>query len=1019
MIEKFLYLVKKENSLEQKYNIQELQSKIIIKDDSQKCYFVFDNIQEFTDWYQNLPVKCCHEVIFGNFHQRIRFDIDVKSDINREPIQLINTLIETILNELYFIYNPKDKIYPSRKCLGIFQSNNATKYSYHIVVIPYSVADCFEAHEFAKNVVEKMPQEYKSYIDLMVYKRIQNFRLMNSTKINENRPKVLTTKFQTSNDVSLIHSLIRVYSGTKLLSKLFSSPTVNRTTIIDIDVENILSKAKSVTKGHRFREIRENLLCFDRLEPTFCKICKEIHHHDNTLMLSVVDNKYVLEYCRHSESAGIKVCDLEMKSQVSWRDKIDNIRKKSRDDDTQFDSLPIEQQNIYNQSTMKDYELCSTLVVKSQMKLGKTKTLGKYLETHFPSKNQLVPPVIRMITFRQTFSLNMLKSFPNFSLYSKITKEINTIHYPRVIIQTESLYRLKYSIEPIDLLILDEVESILDQFNSGLFKYFNASFTMFQWMMKTAKYVICMDANVCDRTYYILRKFRPQFDIFFHKNTFQRAIEDKYYFTRDHESWIGLLHHKLSEGQKIVLTTSSLLEGQTCEYCLKTEFPDLKIVLYSSETLQSIKDEHFSDVHKYWLQVDVLIYTPTCSAGVSFELEHFDSCFGFFTSLSCPVETCRQMIGRVRNLRTKEHFICFSYQILNLPVRTEQIKQQLYGQRQDIWNCSDRFQFYSSNYFYLWLETTRLINLSKNNFPTRFITQIHQTGAGIDIIPYTFETLGGKLEEQYWKGEISRRKSVDISTSEEITSEEAFIIKEELRNQKDVEECRRFSYEKYKIRDFYTWWNKPISESFVYTYGSYKTKHIYTNLIELTQCATIEESIIEIRKKDAVQYKSTIDGRIKLNYSSDQDDFVGESYDLIRNNVLYSYHRHNLAIWILKVSGFQTIFDQQQISTDDLMQNLSKLEEKKSTLISVFEIPYPYDLSVFSNLIKFANHPISIMYGIKIRKVSRKLFYKLYIEPLFDFSDIQGADRPNINSKIICRINCTPSLVPEGTLEHS
>ena len=100
----------------------------------------------------------------------------------------------------------------------------------------------------------------------------------------------------------------------------------------------------------------------------------------------------------------------------------------------------------------------------------------------------------------------------------------------RLIIQVESLFRMHIEENKVtDLLILDEVESILSQLGSGLHKKFNASFAMFLWLLKSSKQVVCMDANISNRTYNILSKFRGP--LYFHCNRYQSAKDDIYYFT--------------------------------------------------------------------------------------------------------------------------------------------------------------------------------------------------------------------------------------------------------------------------------------------------------------------------------------------------------------------------------------------------------------------------------------------------------------------------------------------------------
>lgn len=40
--------------------------------------------------------------------------------------------------------------------------------------------------------------------------------------------------------------------------------------------------------------------------------------------------------------------------------------------------------------------------------------------------------------------------------------------------------------------------------------------------------------------------------------------------------------------------------------------------------MKAIKAEHFKDVHQHWTNYQVILYSPTLTAGVSFELEYFD-----------------------------------------------------------------------------------------------------------------------------------------------------------------------------------------------------------------------------------------------------------------------------------------------------------------------------------------------------------------------------------------------------------
>ena len=121
---------------------------------------------------------------------------------------------------------------------------------------------------------------------------------------------------------------------------------------------------------------------------------------------------------------------------------------------------------------------------------------------------------------------------------------------------------MNYQPDPIDLLILDEVESIFEQFNSGLHKKFNVNFAIFKWMISTAKYVICMDANISDRTYNTLKNLRPNHSIFFHWNTFKRAANDKYYKINTKIRKLSFIALKLVHRKRINTSQTYILIGQ-------------------------------------------------------------------------------------------------------------------------------------------------------------------------------------------------------------------------------------------------------------------------------------------------------------------------------------------------------------------------------------------------------------------------------------------------------------------------
>jgi hypothetical protein len=688
----------KNNSIEESFTKDELMKKIVIRSEETNKFLVFAGEPAFWRFYDNIGEdKHYHEVIFGWHPQKIKFDFDfVSPDEDPSIEEFVKTkLLGIIIDEMNCMFFEKNLIFPSTKDISVCSSNGPIecekrdgeraekcdgeragrcekgdgervgrcekgdgerverckfKYSYHIVVTTYVVANVKVAREFYNLVIQHIPQRYQNMLDKQVYKEIQNFRLVGSSKLHSTRVK---TVVDYDTDTNPHNCLITSSEGQRVLSYEEAGNAVrnldeamNEGVCLNELLEFL--KQKSYLEHHQFREMRNNLILFDRLAPSYCHLCERVHDSDNTLMLSF-NGETVIEHCRHCDKTKViegynPYAESETMEHTFERVQIAPIIQ------TRFDELDDDHKLVYNSPALVEYPLHKSLVVKASMKMGKTKKIQEFITKNFAS--EIVKQKIIFVTFRQTFSNNLKEKFPNFLLYSNVTGDIDIEDNPKLIIQLESLYRVKIhpNAEPIDLVVLDEVESIIEQFNSGLHKHFEASFALFYWLMKSSKYVVCMDANVSDRTYKMIEVLRQSEDLFYYCNQYPKAKDDTFQFTYNRGEWLFEMFKKLDEGKKLVIAVNSLSEARVINQMIKEKKPTTVIAFYSSETAQNVKTRDFADVNEAWNSVDVLIYTPTITAGVSFERDHFDELFGLFVDKSCAVEICLQMIGRVRNI---------------------------------------------------------------------------------------------------------------------------------------------------------------------------------------------------------------------------------------------------------------------------------------------------------------------------------------------------------------------------------
>ena len=152
----------------------------------------------------------------------------------------------------------------------------------------------------------------------------------------------------------------------------------------------------------------------------------------------------------------------------------------------------------------------NTLIIQSDLGTGKShqiEKLSKKYNKHY--KRKLI------ITSRVSYSTSILSRYNECGLdfkYYKNEKDVSKCD--NLVIQLESLWKIMANgkVLSFDLIILDECESVFNQFTSSTFlnnmnKLKNID--TFRYLTNNAKQVIFMDAFITKRTIETIRTFRP------------------------------------------------------------------------------------------------------------------------------------------------------------------------------------------------------------------------------------------------------------------------------------------------------------------------------------------------------------------------------------------------------------------------------------------------------------------------------------------------------------------------------
>lgn len=283
----------------------------------------FDNFDKLFDYVDIAENKCFYEVLSENIKRKMYFDIDID---DKSKLSNIDTFIYDVCGVII-------NILPDAYMLVTKSENNESpKCGIHIIIVNYFVENVYHAKRFYDNVYSYLPDNYKRFFDDKVYKSVQQFRLLFSSKINENRPKryfklIPTINVKVNKKMLLNLSMIQLIEndiGLEVLSipeeKLFYiEPEINNhenvyynnddiiEQISDEKVFKILKLAKNYINltSFSYHCTKGMFIILKRIRPSKCDFCKRIHEHENAFLYE--RNGNIFFGCRRSDNNNI-VC---------------------------------------------------------------------------------------------------------------------------------------------------------------------------------------------------------------------------------------------------------------------------------------------------------------------------------------------------------------------------------------------------------------------------------------------------------------------------------------------------------------------------------------------------------------------------------------------------------------------------------------------------------------------------------------------------------------------------------------
>lgn len=516
---------------------------------------------------------------------------------------------------------------------------------------------------------------------------------------------------------------------------------------------------------------------------------------------------------------------------------------------------------------------------------------------------------------------------------------IDLRRHNKVIIQLESLPRLSRETLP-DLVILDEVESIIEQFSSSTMKSFHDCVTTFSDLIKGAKNVLAMDANLGERTMKCINHMRP--NAYYIYNCFANNTNDKIYLTERKISLLNKIEELAIAGKNLVIPTNCKKFADVVNVLLCEKLQNPRILLITADMTDEEKAIVFADVNTEWSKYQVIIFTPTCSAGVSFTRKHFDYVCGYFINSTNTVESQRQSMYRARDISSGEYYICLDtvkkYHHYNtVDEIIEAIRYNEYLDKNNIivnslcpkwkdnvrkWKFNLKHEIFMQNAF--------ITNQSRCRHIELFVNQCRSTGANIHLLDINQDkTVLQRFKEARILLNLQECQRISDAMDIDWHQYQELIDKHQL-NHDEISVVRKFFLKKQYN------WNQPITLDFIKKYYDRDTQDIYRRICE------------------AIVFK---DSNATLNY--------------IRTWFPHEYKMHKISFDLLKMCGFNDIYDKKEITRSDLMtnwiNNKKNLEEMMTNICNIFNDKPPLrNWTDFKTMQSFFNGIFAKMYGMKL-----------------------------------------------------
>lgn len=585
-----------------------------------------------------------------------------------------------------------------------------------------------------------------------------------------------------------------------------------------------------------------------------------------------------------------------------------------------------------------EFNQYDTLCIQATLGMGKTNTLYDFFKYNLGTKYQNC----LILSFRKTLCKKYEQELNLFEIYDKITDRIITpdIH-PYVICQMDSIKRIRGK---YDLVIFDEMTYTMNHLVSSI-KEKKRCHDAFLQIMYEKNNIIIMDALLNSDYIDYISNFNRKISYIINEYTIHNK-KQVYNYGTNKTAFIDEMITSLKNGNNIVIATNNKKMLDFIDTIFTNDFKGIKkqFIKKESKTMYDLDQ---------WKTLQVLAYTPSIVAGISYTEKHFDKMFGIFCNTSATADMAMQQLFRVRDISTNEFHICCEVNgKRDYPIDNDGIKELILKEDKCLIDNLDNISIdYMKNdiiedeYFKLFCIYLQRKFKSCNDYNGELIRLLRKQGITniTDINTYNEDNkkLYNKKKKEF-NNFIKENEAKRIANSEDITDMDEDIIKES----NDISDDDRYKIKKHKIKKILK--IKNATKETILKYS--KSGPILWNLAYIYG---YDDYITQLIKR--------------INYDEKKTD---KSDNTIRLGRKRKYEKMVLCDHIVKYFGFDSPLDRNHVNI-----NKNKYKEyilKYHNIIEIyfkcnkFDIKKLDEKNWYSICKRYVNSKLKNVYGISI-----------------------------------------------------